>query len=126
ATADVAVAHEIRHCRRVDVAREAGKRLKRLELGGKRQESVELRDVERLFPHAIARKPELTGLRIPHGKRKHARRARKGSGNAPLLECREQDFGVRGSLKRRALRHQLLAQSRKVVDLAVEEDGKAP
>ena len=52
ATADAAIAHEIRHRRRVDVGRKVGQRLKRLELGGKRQQPVELRVEFRLLRRA--------------------------------------------------------------------------
>src|SRR5215469_6393223 len=79
ATADETGGHEIRHRRRVDIGRKARKGPKRLELRGKSQATVELRDVERLFSHAIARQPELAGLRIPRGEREHARHSWKAS-----------------------------------------------
>src|SRR5215469_8302171 len=83
ATPDETGAHEIQHRRRVDIGRKARKGPKGLELRGERQATVELRDVERLFSHAIAREPELAGLRVPRGEREHARHSWKASSDAP-------------------------------------------
>ena len=108
----------------VELALHARKLEQRAELGRERERR--LRVVERLDPEAVADEHELAPLAVEDREREHAVQLAQPLGSA-LLPEREHDLGV-GVVGREDAPGPLepLPQLRRVVDLAVEDDRRAP
>jgi hypothetical protein len=102
-------------------------RAQRLQLRRERQHPTagQPPDVQRLLAEPIARHQERAIARVPHRQREHAAQARQRRGEAPRLDRRQDDLGVRPPAEPRATGGQLGAQLAVVVDLAVEDDRVA-
>src|ERR1041385_6608530 len=77
--------------------------------------------VQRLDPHAIARKKQPAPARIPDGERKHAAEFRYAF-VAEFLVCVDDGFGPRPCREPVSTRDQVLSQVSVIVDLTVEDD----
>ena len=99
-----------------------------LEFRPEHQRSARPAPIERLFPHAVAREPELPRGPIPQRDGKHAGGAAQGFFEPPMGDTGEQGFGIRAAAPDRGRmgRRKCGAQVGVIVDFTVEHHGIAP
>ena len=122
---DVAEPEEIRQRGAVDARLPVRVGTQRLQFGAEPQGSAVPAVVQRLDPQPVSDQRQLAMFRVPQGDRKHAEKALHGLEDAPLLKGRKDDLGVTRTAKHIPSRQQLAANIREVVDLAIEDHGKA-
>src|SRR5437016_12906295 len=81
--------------------------------------------IKGFLSHAIAGAKKSLALIGPNGKGEHADKPRETLG-APMREGLQQYFGVGASAECGSFCQEFLAQTVKIIDLAVESDDEAP
>jgi hypothetical protein len=91
-------------------------------LGTEYESAVTFEEIQRLFPETIPREIESPAPRLVEGEGEHAIDFFERGARPVALEQAKQDLGVRSIDEIDALIRELHGQSRKVIDLSVEDE----
>ena len=93
--------------------------LQRLQFRGEHERPARPTVIERLLADAVAREMKTSALAVPQGKREHAIEAPQRRFDPPLVNRRQENFGIRVAPERMAHALEVTPQLLKVVELTV-------